>query len=241
MVLGHGMVAFVVTKGILGPDSSKACVHVEYPELHRRMQLADQAFLAHPDSHHKPNAKHATAWQSVDSTKLDKRQIIIDACAGWHPLVQELTSNKYLDVLAGGTTTPITTISNNALQTKKQAAATVPSSCRGGLEATIWPSECDNEVKHVQIHANEGLGKSLGSVFHLPNCLSPSFVDHAMKVGIPSLPFMRDGMEKGKDRLSRIASKQAGTPFSLRKENPFLMLSDAAIAFDADMLTIGNF
>ena len=132
MVLGHGMVAFVVTKGILGPDSSKACVHVEYPELHRRMQLADQAFLADPDSHHKPNAKHATAWQSVDSTKLDKRQIIIDACAGWHPLVQELTSNKYLDVLAGGTTTPITTISNNALQTKKQAAATVPSSCRGG-------------------------------------------------------------------------------------------------------------
>ena len=139
-------------------------------------------------------------------------------------------------------TTHITTILNNELQTKKQGATVPPH--RGEMEAaeaTSLPSECDNKVGHVQIHAKEGVGKSLGSVFHLPNCLSPAFVDHAMKVGIPSLPFMRDGMEKGKDRLSRIASKQAGTPFSLRKENPFLMLSDAAIAFDADMLTIGNF
>ena len=85
-VLGNGIVAFF--KGILGLDSSKACVHVKYPELvHRRMQLADQAFLADPSSSHKPNAKHATAWQLVDTTKLDKRQILIDACAAWHPLV----------------------------------------------------------------------------------------------------------------------------------------------------------
>jgi hypothetical protein len=63
-----------------------------------------------------------------------------------------------------------------------------------------------------------------------------------MEVGIPSLPFMRDGMKSGKDRLSRIASAiSQGTPFRLRKVQPFLMLSDTSLAFEADMLKIGNY
>ena len=237
-VLQFGIVSFV--QGILGPDSSKVGVHVKYPELHRRMQLADLAYLADTSSS-RPKLIHAKAWQLVDPTKLDKRQILIDACAAWYPHVQELTSHQYLDVLAG-VTNPINMILNNDYQSIKKQAASVRKR-RGVMEAevTSLPTECDNEVEHVQIHANKGLGKSLGSVFHLPNCLPPSFVDHAMNVGIPSLPFMRDGMKKGKDRLSRIASEHAGVPFCLRKENPFLMLSDAALAFDADMLTIGNF
>jgi hypothetical protein len=82
-VFGQGIVSFV--QGILGPDSCEVDVHVKYPELHRRMQLADQAFLADPSST-KPKAKHAKAWQLVDATKLDKRQILIDACAAWYLL-----------------------------------------------------------------------------------------------------------------------------------------------------------
>jgi hypothetical protein len=62
-----------------------------------------------------------------------------------------------------------------------------------------------SEVEHVQSKAEGGTGRSLGSVFHLENIFSPSFVHHAMEVGVPSLPFMWDGMKKGKDRLSRIA------------------------------------
>ena len=30
-------------KAILGPDASKKSVHVKYPKLHRRMQIADAA------------------------------------------------------------------------------------------------------------------------------------------------------------------------------------------------------
>jgi hypothetical protein len=64
----------------------------------------------------------------------------------------------------------------------------------------------------------------------------------AMGTGIPALPFMRDGMKKSKDRLSRISHDVPGTPFCLRKENPFLMLSDSTTqSFEADMLKIGNF
>jgi hypothetical protein len=63
----------------------------------------------------------------------------------------------------------------------------------------------------------------------------------AMGTGIPALPFMRDGMKKSKDRLSRISHDVPGTPFRLRKENPFLMLSDTAHSFEADMLKFGNF
>ncbi len=48
-------------------------------------------------------------------------------------------------------------------------------------------------------------------------------------------------MKKGKDRLSRIASQKAGTPFSLRKDKPYLMLSDVTIAFEAEMLKVGNY
>jgi hypothetical protein len=230
--LSPGMNAFA--SGILGPDASKPHVHVSYPELHRRMLLADEAFGAEKlmdKSTNRPNANHAKAWQVVNTAMLDKRQILIDACGAWFPHLQRLTSVEYLDVLAGVITRTPSSFQSSASKKEFPAAAA----------ATLQTEAEKTQVEHVQLKADGGSGRSLGSVFHLQNCFSPSFVDHAMKVGIPSLPFMRDGMKPGKDRLSRIASQAAGTPFSLRTENPYLMLSDVTLSFEADMLKVGNF
>jgi hypothetical protein len=65
-----------------GPQAGKPKVHVSFPELHRRMLLADQAFPAEKrkdSSSNRPNSNHAKAWQSVDNAMLDKRQILHSA------------------------------------------------------------------------------------------------------------------------------------------------------------------
>jgi hypothetical protein len=227
--LTHGAVAFA--KEILGSDAGKPHVHVPHPEFHRRMLLADEAF--HADTLkdtpiNRPNSTHAKAWQGVDNATLDKRQILIDACASWFPILEKLNAANYLDVLAGVTTPASRLLLATAGTKKKQPSSTAPRNAG---------------VEHVQLKRDTGNGKgrSHGSVFHLQNCFSPAFVEHAMEAGIPSLPFMRDGMKPGKDRLSRIACEEVGVPFRLRSKNPYLMLSDAILVFEAQMLTIGNF
>ena len=98
----HGKFAFA--EGILGPDAGLPKVHVSFLEVHRRMLLADKAFLDQTltdNSIARPNANHAKAWQVVNTAMLDKRQILIDACGAWFPHLQRLTSAQYLDVLAG--------------------------------------------------------------------------------------------------------------------------------------------
>jgi hypothetical protein len=222
----YGVHAFAL--GILGPNAGIPKAHVSFLEVHRRMLLADKAFLEQTladNSISRPNANHAKAWQVVNTATLDKRQILIDACGAWFPHLQRLTSAEFLDVLAG-VDPKIPFSFPSSASNNDQPPATAPTKTK---------------VDHVQLRAEGGTGRSLGSVFHLENCFSPSFIHHAMEVGIPSLPFMRDGMKKGKDRLSRIASQKAGTPFSLRKDKPYLMLSDVTIAFEADMLKVGNY
>jgi hypothetical protein len=76
----------------------------------------------------------------VDATKLDKRQILIDACAAWYPHVQELTSYQYLDILAGVTNPIATSIQNNDLQTGKPAAAVlrdISEFCKGDVQSPM--------------------------------------------------------------------------------------------------------
>jgi hypothetical protein len=220
----HGMSTFV--KALLGPDASDPSVHVGFPELHRRMVLADEAVhlessLSHGGSTIRPNSTHAQAWQIVDNERLDKRQILIDACAAWYPVLQDMIKGNYLDILAD-VVTPVTSSSQE------------PS-------VDSAPNTRNTEVDHLNLKAADADERSLGSVYHIQNCLSPAFVAHALAVGIPSLPFMRDGMKSGSDRLSRIASASPLTPFRLRKRQPFLMLSDTLLSFEADMLKIGNF
>jgi hypothetical protein len=205
----HGMSAFA--KGVLGPEAGVSKVHVACAETHRRMLLADVAFLLDTEKN-RPSSVHAATWQKVTSTAvLDKRQVLIDACAAWHPELQELTAKQCLDVLAG---------------------VTEQRTCSTLRKASV--------VDHVVLN-DRGDGRYLGSVFHLKNIFSPGFIRKAMGTGIPALPFMRDGMKKSKDRLARMSHDVPGTPFRLRKENPFLMLSDTAQSFEADMLKIGNF
>ena len=206
----YGAKAFSVN--ILGPENSKPSFHLKYPELHRRMQLADAAFLADPTAN-RPKSSHALAWQTDSTSKLDKRQILIDGSATWHPELQLLLSHQYLDVLAG-VTTSLPNLSSAPTKTK---------------------------VDHVQLKDYTDPRRSLGSVFHVQDCFSPEFLAMAMDTGIPTLPFMRDGMKTGKDRLSRVPYDVPGAPFRLRKENPFLMLSDTSCIFEAHMLKIGNF
>jgi hypothetical protein len=78
------------------------------------MLLADEAF--HADTLkdtpiNRPNSTHAKAWQGVDNATLDKRQILIDACASWFPILEKLNAANYLDVLAGVTTPAISDVS----------------------------------------------------------------------------------------------------------------------------------
>ena len=96
------------------------------------------------------------------------------------------------------------------------------------------------KVEHVELKDQKD-SLSLGSVFHVENCFPPAFVTRAMDTGIPTLPFMRDGMKPGKDRLSRISANVPGTPFRSRNANPFLMLPDTSRIFEGEMLQMGNY
>lgn len=211
-----GRYATAFAKGILGTDVCPDSVNIQFNEIHRRMTLADEAFLKDPLGG-RPCSTHAEAWVQDVVQSLDKRQILIDACNAWLPELQKIASTNYLDVLAGVST-----------------GGPVSSSPSSGGHSRL------DDIDHLDVK-DEQDGRSLGAVFQWSNCFSDAFHKRAMETHIPNLPFMRDGMKKGKNRLSRVSYEVPGVPFCLRKEQPFLMLSDTALAFEADMLKCGNY
>jgi hypothetical protein len=201
-----------ISLALLGDDETA----IGFKEVHRRMLLAETAFKEDKGKKRGPSTRHATAWKSTTVTQLDKRQVLIEGTRSWLPVLRQLSSKGYLDVLAG-----VTSVDDGGRPPDGSGAG--------------------ENIEHLDVKDEDDLTRSLGSVFHWKNCFSPYFTTHAIDTAIPTLPFMRDGMKKGKNRLSRIAFEKPGVPFRLRKEKPYLMLSDSALAFEGDLLTIGNF